>query len=78
MMTKVLRELIERAKAWPEGAQEELAQLALEIEAELRDGNYVPTASELEAIDRGLRDVAEGRFASPSEVEAVFAKYRMK
>ena len=77
-MTKILRDLIERAEAWPASAQEELARLALEIEAELAGGTYVPTARELEEVDAGLRDSAEGKFVSPKEVEAVFAKYRMK
>jgi predicted transcriptional regulator len=31
---------------------------------------------ELQGIDRGLRDSAEGKFASAAEVEATFAKYR--
>jgi len=77
-MTKILRDLIERAEAWPQNAQEQLAQVALEIEAELASGIYVPTPRELEEVDAGLRDAAEGKFASPQEVEAVFAKYRMK
>jgi predicted transcriptional regulator len=37
---------------------------------------YEATPEELEGIDRGLRDVAEGRFATDEEVEAVFAKFR--
>jgi predicted transcriptional regulator len=37
---------------------------------------YVATESELKAIDQGLRDAAEGRFATEEEVRAVFAKYR--
>ena len=37
---------------------------------------YRATMTELEGIDRGLREANAGRFASDAEVEAVFAKYR--
>jgi len=78
MMTKILRDLVERAEAWPRDAQEELVQLALEIEKELADQTYRPTPDELVGIDRGLRDAADGKFASDEDVEAVFTKYRIK
>ena len=74
-MNAKLKDIIERVETWPPAAQDELAQIALEIEAEL-SGEYVATPEELEAIDRGLRDAAEGRFATEEEVAAVFAKYR--
>ena len=45
-------------------AAEELWRLALEEYDELR------------GIDRGLREAAEGNFATAEEVEATFAKYR--
>jgi predicted transcriptional regulator len=70
--------IVERAASWPEDAQEELAQLAREIEAELSAGAYQATDAELRGIDRGLRDAADGKFASDEEVEAVFAKHRGK
>jgi predicted transcriptional regulator len=68
-------ELLQRIETWPEPARAELAEVALEIEAGL-DGPYRASPSELEGIDRGLGDVAEGRFASHEEIEAVFAKHR--
>jgi hypothetical protein len=70
-----LKDIIERVGTWPQQAQDELAQIALEIEAEF-DGTYRATPEELEAIDRGLREAAEGRFATDEQVKAVFAKYR--
>jgi hypothetical protein len=76
-MNANLKNILERAETWPEAAQDELADIALEIEAEL-SGTYDATPEELEAIDRGLRDMAEGRFATEEQVEAVFAKYRRK
>lgn len=35
-----LNEIVNRADSWPDAAQEELAQLAREVEAELKAGAY--------------------------------------
>jgi len=75
-MTKALRDLIERVETWPKEAQDELAQVMLEIEAGIAQGIYHASPEELAGIDRGLRDAAAGKFASQEEVEAVFSKYR--
>jgi predicted transcriptional regulator len=76
MKTKKLTEILDRVEAWPPDAQNELAEFALELDAGLKGGEYEPTPEELAGIDRGLRAADEGRFASDSEVEAVFAKFR--
>ncbi len=76
-MNAKLKDILQRAEAWPAEAQEELMEIALEIEAQL-GGTYDATADELKAIDRGLRDAAEGRFATDEQVKKVFAKYRRK
>jgi predicted transcriptional regulator len=76
MSQKALEAIVERAVTWPEHAQEELVRVASEIEAELELGTYRANASELRGIDRGLRDAADGKFATDGEVEAVFDKYR--
>jgi predicted transcriptional regulator len=78
MMTKVWDELLRRVQSWPETAQQELAQVALEIEAELNRGQYQATPAELAGIDRGLSDIAQNKFVSSEDVEAVFAKHRRK
>ena len=75
-MNKTLNEIVRRADSWPEGAQQELAELAREIEAEVNAGAYRATSDELAGVDRGLRDSAEGKFATEEQVEAVFAKHR--
>jgi hypothetical protein len=75
-MNKALTNILHLAEAWPEWAQEELAALAREIEAEVSAGTYSATAEELAGIDRGLSDSAAGKFASAEQVEAVFAKHR--
>ena len=43
-----------------------------------RSGNdaYVATPSELEGLERGLRDAADGKLATDEQVEAVFDKHR--
>ena len=76
MTIKVLQDVIERAETWPDEAQGELAAIALEIDASVRGGLYHATKDELDGIDRGLRAAGEGRFATDSEVEAIFAKHR--
>jgi len=75
-MVMALKALIERAQTWPEEAQEELAQVAREIEAGIAGGTYRASPAELAGIDRGLRDAEAGKFASEDEVEAVFSKHR--
>lgn len=74
-MTINLKNVLARAETWSEQDQEELAQLALEIEAR-RHGLYRASPEELKAIDEALEAVARGEIASDEEVEAVFAKYR--
>lgn len=74
-MNAELRTMLARIERWPEEDQEELAQIALEIEAR-RQGVYQATPDELRAIDEALAAVERGEVASDEEVEAVFAKYR--
>ena len=76
MASKALEEAMRRAETWPAEAQEELAEIALEIDASLRGGTYHATLEELEGIDRGLKAAREARFATDEEVEAVIAKPR--
>jgi hypothetical protein len=74
-MTINLKKVLTRAESWSEQDQEELAQVALEIEAR-RHGVYHASPDELRAIDEALAAVARGDIATDEEVEAVFAKYR--
>ena len=71
-MTKdQVKAVLERVPSWPQERQQELAELALEIEAELAGKEYRATADELAAIDEGLT----GEAASEEEVEAAFASF---
>lgn len=76
MKTRRLNDILERVEHWPAEWQDELAAIASDIDSALKDGVYHPTAEEREAIDRGLRDAAQGRFASDEEVDAAFAMFR--
>ena len=76
MKAKSIKEILRRAENWPESAQAELAQAALEIERELQQGTYTATPEEIAAIERGLKEAEQGLFATDAEVEAVFAKFR--
>jgi predicted transcriptional regulator len=75
-MTKALKDLIDKIDTWPKEAQDELAQVALEIEAGLAGDVYHASPEELAGIDRGLHAAAAGKFASQDEVEAVLTKHR--
>jgi hypothetical protein len=74
-MNTDVKHVLSRVARWPEDDQDELAQIALEIEAR-RHGLYHATPEELQAIDEALAAVARGEIASDEEVEAVFAKHR--
>jgi len=58
MKTKQLSEILERIEAWPPEAQNELADIVLERDAGLSNGEDQPTPEEL-ARSRRLRDLAE-------------------
>jgi hypothetical protein len=60
---------VARVPTWPDDRQRELAELALEIEAELAGTEYDATPNELAAIDEGMVEEA----ASDAEVKAAFA-----
>jgi hypothetical protein len=74
-MNADIENVLSRVANWPEEDQDELAQIALEIEAR-RHGVYEATPEELRAIDEALAAVARGEIASDEQVDAVFAKYR--
>jgi hypothetical protein len=72
-MTKdQVRAILNRVPSWPPERQHELAELALEIEAEATGNPYIATAEELQAID----EARAGGIATAEEVEAAFARLR--
>jgi len=76
MTAKLLQDALRRVESWPESAQLELAEIALEIDAGIGAGTYQATARELEGIDRGLKAAREGRFATDEQVRRVLEKSR--
>lgn len=66
--------VLSRVRTWPAERQQELVEIALEIEAECRNVPYHATEEELCAIDEGLA----GEAASDEEVEAAFSCFRAR
>ena len=62
-MTSKVKEILRQVKSWPEEDQEELADVARDIEAR-RTGVYRLSDEEREAIKESLADVQAGRFAN--------------
>jgi hypothetical protein len=67
-----VKTVLERILTWPENRQQELAELVLEIEAELAGAGYEATPDELATIDEG----SSGEAATEEEVKAAFALLR--
>ena len=74
-MNRALKELIERAEAWPESAQAELVEIAREIEVGLA-GDYEASEEDLRAIDEARAAARRGAIAKDEAVEALLAKFR--
>jgi len=74
-MNAEVKNVLSRVALWPLEDQDELAQIALEIESR-RHGVYHASKEELAAIDEALAAVERGEIATEKEVEAVFAKFR--
>jgi hypothetical protein len=70
MMNK-LKEVLERARTWPESDQAELAEYAEQIESR-HAADYHATPEELAAIDEADRSGV----AAEKEVEAAFKTFR--
>jgi len=68
-MSPAVKTILERVASWPPEDQEELSELAREIEAR-RTGVYRLTEDERAAIDTARR----GPFASDQEVEAFWKR----
>jgi hypothetical protein len=66
-----VRAALERVPTWPDDRQQELAEIALDIEAELTGTEYDATPDELAAIDEGLA----GEAAGEEEVKVAFALF---
>ncbi|HEY7298903.1 MAG TPA: hypothetical protein VH684_13430 [Xanthobacteraceae bacterium] len=70
-MNQATADILRRIETWPQEDQDELAELAREIEAR-RTGVYRATPEELRALD----EAEQSGIASDEEVEAAFHSFR--
>ena len=68
-MTPRLKDLLKRAKDWPEPDQEELVVTAREIESR-RTGLYVLDDKEWDEIQQAIAEADRGEFASDDDIVA--------
>ncbi|MEJ2379540.1 MAG: hypothetical protein P8Y71_30575 [Pseudolabrys sp.] len=76
MTAKALKDALRRVETWPEDAQDLLAELAFEIDEELRQEKVHATPAELEGIDRGLKAAREARLVGQENIDTLLIKYR--
>lgn len=74
-MSRQTKTLLEQVESWPEEDQEELADLAREIEAR-RTGVYRLSDDERVAVRDGLDAARRGDFAPDHEVEEFYNRHR--
>ena len=70
-MSPAIKELLQHVASWPQEDQEELADVARDIEVR-RTGVYRATAEELKSLD----DADRSGIASEHDVEAAFRSFR--
>jgi predicted transcriptional regulator len=72
-MSPGARKILEQVESWPREDQEELAELAREIEAR-RSGVYVVDAEEDAAIREGLAQLNRGDSVSEEDMKAFWKR----
>jgi hypothetical protein len=72
-MTSTAKQLLERVASWPEEDQEELVEVAREIEAR-RSGVYEPTPEEEAALREGIAELDRGEWVSEEEMRAFWKR----
>jgi maltose-binding protein MalE len=73
-MSPGTKALLEKVATWPAEDQQELAEVAAEIEAR-RTGRYTMTDDERTAVENGLKQVNRGEFASDKEMQAFWTRF---
>jgi len=74
-MSPATKTLLERIQSWPIEDQEELAEVAREIEAR-RSGVYRLSDQERAAVRAGMDDAHRGDFATDEELEEFYQLHR--
>ena len=70
-MSPKTKTLLEQVQSWPEADQEELADVAREIESR-RTGIYRLSDNERTAVRAGMDAASRGDFAPDEEIEALY------
>jgi hypothetical protein len=74
IMSLGFKGLLERTASWPKEDQDELAEVAAEIEAR-RTGRYTLTEAERIAVSNGLEQVRRGEFVSDLEMQSFWKRF---
>jgi len=74
-MSPKLKEILRQVESWPEEDQEELADVAREIEAR-RAGVYRLSEEERAAVHLGMDAAQRGDFVPDDEMEEFYRKHR--
>ena len=74
MTKEEITAVIEGVRSWPPEDQEELAELAREIEAR-RTGVHVMNGAERAAVRPGLEEATRGEFVPDDEMDAFWKRY---
>jgi hypothetical protein len=73
-MSKIAQKILEQVASWPEADQEELAEVAREIEAR-RTGLYTMTDDEKVAVTKGLEEIRRGDFVTEKEMQPFWKRF---
>jgi predicted transcriptional regulator len=73
MTKEQINAVLESVRSWPADDQEELIELAREIEAR-RTGVYVMNEEERAAVREGLEQARRGEFVSNNDMDAFWKK----
>jgi site-specific DNA-adenine methylase len=73
-MSPTAKTILEKVASWPEEDQEELAEVAREIEAR-RTGFYILSDGEQTAVDEGLQQLRRGQFAPENEMLTFWKRF---
>jgi hypothetical protein len=72
-MTSTAKQVLERVASWPEADQEELAEMARNIEAR-RTGVYVVDEAEEAAIREAIREFDRGDWVDEKDMTAFWKR----
>jgi predicted transcriptional regulator len=75
-MNASAKSILERVASWPEEDQQELAEIAVEIEAARKRELYHLSDEERAAVREGLEAARKGEFASDDEINNLYRLHR--